>query len=99
MKLFKLDFGAETRDLEVFGPAGHSGQYYDVECPFCKTRNLVYYRNFAKGVRCRRQTCRAFLYYPMHNATQDLLPKDETVLIKGLRTSIAFAEKMGGGAE
>ena len=92
MKLVPLDFGAEKRDIEIYAPLG-SGSYYEVECPFCQRRNLVYYRNFCRGVRCRNTECRAMLYYPLHIATRDLLPKNETVLVHGLRTSIAVAER------
>ena len=42
MKLVPLDFGAERRELEIYAPLG---RYYEVECPFCNRRNLVYYRN------------------------------------------------------
>lgn len=92
MKLVPLDFGAEKRDIEIYAPLG-SGSYYEVECPFCQRRNLVYYRNFCRGVRCCSTECRAMLYYPLHIATKDLLPKNETVLVHGLRTSIAVAER------
>jgi len=91
MKLVPLDFGAEKRELESYTPLGK--EYYEVECPFCKRRNLVYFRNFARGVRCGNKECRAMLYHPMHIATRDLLPKSETVLVHGLRTSIAVAER------
>lgn len=95
MKLVKLDFGAESRELEIYAPIGNG--YYEVECPFCQRRNLVYYRNFARGVRCRNMECRAMLYYPLHRATRDLLPKNETVLVHdGLRTSVWMADSMGG---
>ena len=98
MKLVPLDFGAEKRDLEIYAPLG-SGSYYEVECPFCQMRNLVYYRNFARGVRCGNRECRAMLYHP-HCATRDLMPKNETVLVHGLRTSAAVAERLkGNGVE
>lgn len=92
MKLVPLDFGAEKRDIEIYAPLG-SGSYYEVKCPFCQRQNLVYYRNFCRGVRCYNRECRAMLYHPTHIATRDLMPKNETVLIHGLRTSIATAEK------
>ena len=92
MKLVPLDFGAEKRDIEIYAPLG-SGSYYEVECPFCQRRNLVYYRNFCRGMRCGNSECRAMLYYPLHIATKDLLPRNETVLVHGLRTSIAVAER------
>lgn len=92
MKLVPLDFGAEKRNIEIYAPLGNSS-YYDVECPFCQRRNLVYYRNFCRGVRCGNSECRAMLYYPLHIATKNLLPKNETVLVHGLRTSIAVAER------
>lgn len=95
MKLVPLDFGAERRDIEICAPLG-SGSYYEVECPFCQRRNLVYYRNFCRGVRCGNSECRAMLYYPLHIATKDLLPKNETVLVHGQRTSIAVAEREKG---
>ena len=88
MKLVPLDFGAERRELEVYAPLG---KYYEVECPFCNRRNLVYYRNFARGVRCDNRECRAMLYYPTHTATRDMLPKNETAIVHGLRTSISAA--------
>ena len=97
MKLVKIDYGAESRELEIYAPIG-SG-YYEVECPFCQRRNLVYYRNFARGVRCSNMECRAMLYYPLHSATRDLLPKNETVVVHdGLRTSIVQAQKEGAKA-
>ena len=91
MKLVPLDFGAERRELEIYAPFGK--EYYEVECPFCNRRNIVYYRNFARGVRCGNTECRAMLYHPLHCATRDLLPKNETVLVNGLRTSVAVAER------
>ena len=98
MKLFKLDFGAERRELTMYTPIG---KFYDVTCPFCEESNLVYYRNFARGVRCRNEECRAMLYMPTHTATKDMLPKNETVLVHDLRTSVGVAaraalEKAGG---
>ena len=92
MKLVPLDFGAERRELEIYAPLG-SGSYYEVECPFCQRRNLVCYRNFCRGVRCDNSECRAMLYYPTHSATRDMLPKYETAIVHGLRTSIAVAER------
>lgn len=91
MKLVLLDFGAERRKLENFAPFGRG--YYKVECPFCKERSLVYHRNFARGVRCRNRECQAMLYYPTRIAIRNLMPENETVLVHGLRTSIAVAEK------
>lgn len=91
MKLVRLDFGAESRELEIYAPLGRG--YNEVECPFCKERNLVYYRNFARGVRCRNRECRAMLYSSTHIATRDLMPENETVLVHGLRTSITTVEK------
>ena len=93
MKLVKLDFGAECRELTMYAPLG---RYYDVTCPFCERSNLVYYRNFARGVRCQNEECRAMLYLPMHRATKDMLPKNETVLVHGLRTSVGVAIKECG---
>ena len=93
MKLVKLDYGAERRELVSFRPFGK--EYYEIECPFCGRTNLAYYRNFARGIRCDNKSCRAMLYYPMHNATRDMLPANEAVLVHGLRTSIAQAQKEG----
>lgn len=90
MKLVKLDYGAEVRDLDSFRPFGK--YYYEVECPFCGLLNIVYYRNFRRGVRCGITDCRAMLYLPTRTATRDMLPKNETVLVHGLRTSIWVAE-------
>ena len=94
MKLVRLDFGAEKRPIERFMPRG-KGEFYEVDCPFCDTNQLVQTRKFRQGIRCRNPDCRAMLYYPMHNATRDMLPANETVLVHGLRTSIAQAQKEG----
>ena len=98
MKLVKLDYGAECRELTEYTPMGR-GEYYDVTCPFCGRRNAVYHRNFKRGVRCKKEDCKAMLYLPIKTATKDMLPKNETVVVHdGLRTSIWIA-KMEGGAE
>lgn len=88
MKLLKLDFGAERRPLEIFAPLGK--QYYDVECPFCGRRSLVYFRNFSAGFRCHNTDCRAMLRFPTKDATRDLLPANETKIVHGLRTRLSY---------
>lgn len=90
--LVKIDFGAEKRPLEQFTPRGR-GEFYEVDCPFCNSNQIVQTRKFHQGIRCNNPNCRAMLYYPTKNATRDLLPKNETVLVHGLRTSIYVAEQ------
>ena len=90
VRLVKLDYGAEVRPLEQYAPFG---RYYDVHCPFCGTDNAIYYRNFCAGARCHNQNCRAMLRLPTHDATRDMLPKEETILRDGLITRPAAASK------
>ena len=90
MRLIKLDYGAEVRPLEK---CTHIGQYYEVMCPFCGKTNMVYWRNFCAGVRCKKEECRAMLRRPTHDATRDMLPKQETILRHGMITRPAAEGK------
>ena len=99
MKLVKIDFGAEVRPLENLMPRGPN--YYEVDCPFCGTSNLVQTRKFHQGVRCNLPSCRAMLYYCMKTATKDMLPTCETIMFHGLRGragSISTDAEKGGEA-
>ena len=99
MSMVKLDFGAETRRLERFTPRGR-GEWYEVDCPFCGTNQLVQTRKFHQGVRCLDKECRAMLRYCTGDATRDMLPRELTVMVHGLRTRIALGfEPEKGGAE
>lgn len=84
MSMVKLDYGAEVRQLERYMPRGR-GEWYEVDCPFCETNQLVQTRKFHQGVRCKNPECRAMLNYCTHDATRDLLPKNQTVVWHGLR--------------
>lgn len=103
-QLVKLDFGAEVRPLKNYRPINE--RFYEVECPFCGTNNLVYTRDFLAGVRCDLPECQAMLCQPPDAATKDLLPKSETVVIHGLRgragslpeSGLASLCKEGGAA-
>ncbi len=95
MSMVKLDFGAETRPLERYMPR-EKGEFYEVDCPFCNTNQLVQTRKFHQGVRCHNPECRAMLRYCTHDATRDLLPRDQTIVVHGLRTRIGWEN---GGAE
>ena len=83
-KLVKLDFGAEVRPLEMYVP--RCGGDYEVDCPFCGTNQLVQSRKFHQGVRCNNPACRAMLQYCTHDATRDMMPKNQTIILHGLRT-------------
>jgi phage terminase large subunit GpA-like protein len=87
MSMVKVDFGAETRPLERYMPRG-KGEWYEVDCPFCGQNQLVQTRKFHQGVRCQVKECRAMLYFCTHQATRDMLPREHTVMIHGLRTRI-----------
>ena len=91
MKMVKLDFGAERRRLERFMPRG-KGEFYEVDCPFCDTNQLVQTRKFHQGIRCNNPECRAMLKLPTTDATRDMMPKANTVLVHGLRTQIGWKE-------
>ncbi|MBR4614868.1 MAG: hypothetical protein IKO55_04625 [Kiritimatiellae bacterium] len=86
--MLKLDFGAEARPLERYTPRGVG--YYEVDCPFCETNQLVQTRKFHQGVRCVNAGCRAMLRFCTRDATRDLLPANETVIVHGLRTRIGW---------
>ena len=88
MKWVKLDFGAERMNLESYAP--NTKEYYDVTCPFCGHHSTIYFRNFAAGARCKNPACRAMLRMQLHEATRDLLPKNETKLVHGLRTRASY---------
>lgn len=94
MNLVKLDFGAERRRLERFMPRG-KGEFYEVDCPFCETNQLVQTRKFHQGVRCHNPDCRAMLRYCSGDATRDMLPRDQTIVVHGLRTRVGWDK---GGA-
>lgn len=79
--------------MERYMPRGR-GEFYEVDCPFCDTNQTVQTRKFHQGVRCHG--CKAMLRFCTHDATQDMLPKELTVLVHGLRTRIGWNE--GGGA-
>lgn len=106
--MVKLDFGAETRPLERYMPRG-KGEWYEVDCPFCGRNQLVQTRKFHQGVRCDSPDCRAMLRFCTHDATRDLLPRELTVMVHGLRTRLSYkpatlSEALGfgtkkGGAE
>ena len=87
-RLVKLDFGAEVRPLEIFRPL--SVEYDDVHCPFCGRQQLVHHRRFFQGVRCKNDGCRAMLNYCTKDATRDLLPREETVMVDGMRTRVGL---------
>ena len=73
MKMIKVDYlVAERRKYNVVEQIGK--QYCVVECPFCGHKNLVYYRNFWKGARCKNTRCRALIYRPTQEAIRDLVP-------------------------
>lgn len=86
MSMVKLDYGAEVRKLERYMPRGHYGEYYEVDCPFCETNQLVQTRKFHQGVRCQKPDCRAMLRAGLWDATRDLMPKELTVMRHGMRT-------------
>lgn len=94
MSMVKLDFGAEARRLERFTPRG-DGEWYEVDCPFCGTNQLVQTRKFHQGVRCQDMECRAMLRFCTHDATRDMLPREQTIMHHGLRTRIGWDK---GGA-
>ena len=77
MKMVRLDplLVTERRKLENVQPL--SGQYTDVECPFCGTHTLAFNRNFWKGVRCKNPACRAKLERTSNMALRDLVPAKE----------------------
>lgn len=89
MSMVKLDFGAEVRPLERYMPRGR-GEWYEVDCPFCETNQLVQTRKFHQGVRCHNEACRAMLNYCTKDATRDLLPREETVMVDGMRTRVGL---------
>lgn len=95
MSMVKVDFGAETRPLERYMPRGN-GEWYEVDCPFCGRNQLVQTRKFHQGVRCDSPNCRAMLRYGEKDATRDLLPKELTIMVHGLRTRIGWEK---GGEE
>lgn len=77
MKMVRLDplLVTERRKLENVQPI--TGQYTDVECPFCGTHTLAFNRNFHKGIRCKNPACRAKLQYCFNEAIRDLVPAKE----------------------
>ena len=77
MVLRKIDvLLAERRPLSVEeGNVKRIGkQYYEVECPFCGVKNLVFYRNFYKGTRCKNKDCRAMFDRCNSWALRDMVP-------------------------
>ena len=94
MNMVRLDFGAEKLPMELFMPRGR-GEFYEVDCPFCGTNQIVQTRKFHQGVRCHNVECRAMLYYPTKTATRDMLPRELTIVVHGLRTRIDWK----GGAK
>lgn len=87
MSMVKLDFGAEVRPLEAYMPRWR-GEFYEVDCPFCETNQLLQTRKFHQGVRCKNPQCRAKLRYCTHDATRDMMPRHLTRMVCGLRTRI-----------
>lgn len=85
MKLVKLEIGAPTRQLERYTPRG-KGEYYEVDCPFCGRNQMVQTRKFHQGVRCANPECRAMMCYCTHDATRDMVPRNEVVMWHGQRT-------------
>lgn len=71
------------------------GEFYEVDCPFCGTNQIVQTRKFHQGVRCHNVECRAMLYYSTKTATRDMLPQELTIVVHGLRTRIDWK----GGAK
>lgn len=96
MSLVKLEFGAKKVRLEKFIPRG-KGQFYEVDCPFCETNQCVQTRKFHQGIRCINPRCQAMLYFPTKTATQDMLPRELTIMVHGMRTRIDW-EAEGGAA-
>ena len=94
MSMVRLDFGAEVRPLERYMPRG-KGEFYEVDCPFCERNQLVQTRKFHQGVRCANPDCRAMLRFCLGEATRDLLPRNQTIVVHGLRTRIGWE----GGAK
>ncbi len=89
MKLARLDFGAEARPLERYMPRG-KGEFYEVDCPFCELNQIFQTRKFHQGVRCHNPDCRAMLRFCLGDATRDMLPRDQTIVVHGLRTRIGW---------
>lgn len=89
MSMVRLDFGAEVRPLERYTPRG-KGEFYEVDCPFCGRNQIVQTRKFHQGVRCDNADCRAMLRFCMGEATRDMLPREQTVVVHGLRTRLGW---------
>ena len=80
MKLRKIDvLLAEHKPLSVEeGNVKKLGRYYyEVECPFCGKKNLVFFRNFWKGTRCKNKDCRAMFDRCNSVAWRDMVPVNE----------------------